>query len=610
MYRKVSVLFVAIISLFIGSRVSADVFNLDTWMQDDIYFVMRDYNGFYLSMRFPFYSIDGVVVYCIEPGVSINTSSYVGETGFNLSPFSDDVNNVINLIGYYGYNYTSHDTVRYRMATQALIWEYTGNKIIEFYTKQYGYGEYIDVSYEKSVIMELVNNHYNKPSFDEEVFEAFLGDTLIIEDYNGVLGKLEVLSDGGNDVVIEGNTLYVTVNSALLSVIEFGNYRYDNEETVIFIGNGVDSQMMGKFRLKYDVHSFINIKGMGKKIRIKKVDYEDMREIKLRGIGFKIYDTLNDEYICESDDCIFFTDDNGEVVTKKYYNGNYEIIELEDNEIEGYVWNNEVINLDTNSCDMECEVLFPNKRVVGNLSILKYGEKVLVENNNIYYSTIRLCDVRYELYAFSDIVVNGNIKYEKDSLIGSFVTLEDGMININDLEIGKYYLKEISSNFGNMVSDDIYYFDIEYNSKYENVVLENVILNNYLPKGRISVIKEDDNGEMVENTLINLYYKYNDEYVLVGEGYTDINGSIVWDNLPLGEYYVYEKESALGYVNNYEKVMLSLDSNMDSKEVIMENKRYIEVPNTLKLDDNKGIVVGIFNILFSMGMFLIAKKIF
>lgn len=608
--KRKFLLFMLIIFLFMGDRVYANSFNLDTWTQDDIYFVMRDYNGFYLSMKFPFYSMDGVVVYCIEPGVAVNTSVYDGVEGFNLSPFSDEVNNMINLIGYYGYNYTSHDTVRFRMATQALIWEYTGNKIIEFYTKQYGYGEYIDVSYEKGIIMDLVNNHYDKPSFDEMSFEAYVGDMIVLEDYNDVLGKLEVIDDGGNDVTIDGNKVYIKVNSFSNSVISFGNYRYDDEDTVIFIGKGIDSQMMGKFRLKYEVHSFVNAFGIGKKIKINKVDMEDNSKIRLSGIGFKIYDVDNMEYICESSDCIFYTNDDGEVITKGYYNGNYEIRESLDSEVFGYVINDEVIYLDTDSCDDYCDVLFPNKRVKGSVVINKYGEELIIDNNNIYYSTIGLGDVRFELYSYDDIIINNNVLYKGDSLISSFSTSFDGKIVIDNLEVGKYYLKEVSSSLGNMVEDNIIYFDIGYNGKYDYEVVEDIYIYNYLPKGKITVIKNDDEGNKIEGTLIDLYYKYNDEYILVGEEYTDSEGVIIWDNMPLGEYYVYEKMSSLGYVNDYERVDLEIENNMDDKVVVIKNRKYIEVVNTWKIDSNLSVYVGIFNILFSMGIGLVGKKIF
>ena len=51
------------------------------------------------------------------------------------------------------------------MAAQALIWELTGGQTVEFWTKPSGSGTFINVTGEKNVIMNLVNNHKGIPSF-------------------------------------------------------------------------------------------------------------------------------------------------------------------------------------------------------------------------------------------------------------------------------------------------------------------------------------------------------------------------------------------------------------------------------------------------------------
>lgn len=609
MLKKIFRILVLVISVFIlREEVFAVSGELTIWSQDDIYYVMRDYNGFYQSYSFPFYAIDNVTVYCIEPGVVINTNRYVGETGFNYSPFSDEVNTKLNLIGYYGYDYMGHDTLRYRMATQALIWELTGNKIIEYYTKRYGYGDYIDVTYEKNVIMNLVNNHFDLPSFNGEYYEVNIGDTLIIEDKNNVLNKLDVLSSGGNDVRIEGNKIYITVKKYGEVKIELGSYKYDDEDTVIFVGSGIDSQMMGRFRLKNIVHSSFNVKGVGNKIKIKKIDKDTKEEIKISNIMFKIRN--DSSYICENDDCIFYTDDNGEVITNNYYNGKYYVIELEDNEIDGYTWNSDTIEVDTTLCiDNLCSIEFPNKRVRGKIIITKYGESVRV-SDNIYYDSVKLEGVKYELYAGNDIKIGNTTLYYKDDLIDSYVTDSDGIIVIDNLEIGNYYLKEVSSSLGNIVSNDKYYFDIEYNGKYEEEVTKEITLYNYLPKGSVNIKKVDEDDNRLDSTLFGIYYKKDGEYSLIYKCITDSDGIISVDNMPYGDYYIYEIGSKEGYVKDDKKIYFKIDEEENNIEIVIENKKYIEVPNTLKFENVNIRYLGIFNIIFGIGAWYIGKKIF
>ena len=96
-----------------------------------------------MSAQYETYSMDGKVVYCIEPGIDITTTSYLGYDGLQASPYSAEISKKIELIGHYGYDYPGHQTLRYRMAAQALIWETTGGQIVEFWTQASGYGDYI-----------------------------------------------------------------------------------------------------------------------------------------------------------------------------------------------------------------------------------------------------------------------------------------------------------------------------------------------------------------------------------------------------------------------------------------------------------------------------------
>lgn len=71
-------------------------------------------------------------MYCIEPGVDISTYNYVGYDGLIQSSYDSATNKYIELVGHYGYDYPTYKTIRYRMATQFLIWERTGGQIIEY----------------------------------------------------------------------------------------------------------------------------------------------------------------------------------------------------------------------------------------------------------------------------------------------------------------------------------------------------------------------------------------------------------------------------------------------------------------------------------------------
>jgi len=194
-----------------------------------------------------FYSLDGKTVYCIEAGQAITTDTYVGKEGWINSPYSDEINQKIQLIGYYGYDYPGHQTQRYRLATQSLIWEVTSGQIIELWTEIGGYGDFINLNYERNQIMKLVNAHYQKPSFENQTKEITLGATATFEDTNGILSRYEVTDSDGANTNISGNTLSITPTKVGETSIILKNKSYTNDPTTIFVGVDNKSQKMGFF---------------------------------------------------------------------------------------------------------------------------------------------------------------------------------------------------------------------------------------------------------------------------------------------------------------------------------------------------------------------------
>lgn len=176
----------------------------------NVYYTRRGGGKDYMSAQYEQYTMNGKVVYCIEPGVDITTTAYLGYDGLQASPYDAATNKKIELIGHYGYDYPGHQTLRYRMATQALIWETTGGQIVEFWTEQYGYGDYININAEKNEIMRLVNAHYNKPSFNGSSMEVIIGKEYKITDTNGLMSEYELYSTDNLNVRIEGNNIFVT----------------------------------------------------------------------------------------------------------------------------------------------------------------------------------------------------------------------------------------------------------------------------------------------------------------------------------------------------------------------------------------------------------------
>ena len=323
------------------------------------------------------------------------------------------------------------------------------------------------------------------------------------------------------------------------------------------------------------------------KLRVVKIDAETKEVIKRAGIKFKIFSIDDDNYVCQTITypnkktiCEFETDENGEFVTLDVLaSGKYRLEEV-DQVIDGYVWNktSHEFEIGENAeliTDSEYGIIFDtqfeNNRVKGEINIEKKGEKVLITENGIEYEEVELKDVKFGLYASEDIEFNGNLIYSKDEKISEKITDENGKITFNNLYLGKYYLKELETVDGYVLDENKYEIELSYKDQYtENVVYSNSILN-VVPKGKLEFTKTDfSESETLPNTTIEIYSE-NDELIFTGR--TDEEGKIVIEELPVGKYYILEKEAPVGYVLNEEKMYFEIKENGEVVKSTMKDEK-------------------------------------
>ena len=363
-------------------------------------------------------------------------------------------------------------------------------------------------------------------------------------------------------------------------------------------------------------------------LKLIKVDSNSKKVLKQDGIKFKIKNLDTNKYVCQNVTypkaekiCEFSTTDGMFITPYLLEAGNYQIEEVEKQLIPGYLWNKNPlkfsINDDSNfiyddEYGVILEVKFENKEVMGEVNIHKVGEKVVLEDNSFHYEEIPLDGVTYELYADDDIYSgDGTLIYKKDTLINSFVT-KDGKINIKNLYLGKYYLVETKTLDGYIIDATKHNFELKYKDQYTDIVSESLTLKNYLPKGTFEFNKSDiSTGEVLPNTKIEVY-TYEDDYengTLIFEGYTDSLGNIKIPNLFAGKFYFVESEAPEGYVLNDSKNFFEITKDGEVIKANMTNERIVlSVPKTL---DNSNIVVniiGIINIIISLGCYLYVQK--
>lgn len=265
---------------------------------DDVYYTRRGGGKPYMSAQYHTYTMDGKTVYCIEPGIDITVHDYNGQIGWTNSPYSDEINQKIQLYGYYGYDYPGHNTLRYRMAAQALIWEETGGQIIEFWTERYGYGNFINIDYEKNEIKKLVSTHYNQPKFTETTKTGIINETITFTDTTGYLSDYAVHQSNGANVSINGNNLLVTPTKIGETTVILKKRMYTNNPTTIFVGTDLKSQKMGYFGIDDPLYVAVEVNALGGKVSLEKIDsktlsYKPLGDASLKGAIYGIYDEYN-----------------------------------------------------------------------------------------------------------------------------------------------------------------------------------------------------------------------------------------------------------------------------------------------------------------------------
>jgi len=346
------------------------------------------------------------------------------------------------------------------------------------------------------------------------------------------------------------------------------------------------------------------------KLRVVKIDKETKKVIKRAGIKFKILNTATNEYVCQTITypaqetlCEFETDKNGEFITPDVLKpGTYKLEEV-DQKIDGYLWNKESheFSIDENSelrTDSEYGIIFDtdfeNQRVKGEIKIEKVGHNVQVAEEGLILFEEPLEGIKFCLYS----------KDDKEIKCGT--TDSNGKLTFDDLELGDYYVKEIETLEGYVLDESKHEVKLKYKDQYTPVITYETILENYVPTGKLEFTKTDfSESKTLPNTTIEIYSE-ND--ILIYSGKTDENGKIVIDQLPIGKFYILEKEAPEGYELNEEKMWFEIKENGEVVKATMKDNQIIEVPDTEKNMTYKRIFTGIGLMIIGAGVVIYANK--
>ena len=221
--------------LFLGNVSAASNDSTITYQRiDGVYFYLQNKTtGQVDTNHVTKFFMNGKIAYCIEPMVDINDKIFSSTTDWNVTNLSSDVRRYIEKFGYFGYEYPGHQTDRYWLATQMLIWEKVNpNVSVKFTTGANGSGNVIDLSKEKNEILNLIEKYNQTASFAQTTIEGNIGDEIVLTDENGVLDSFNMSYNGNQKITKNGNQLKIKLNKIT-----------STDETITFRKSSYDSQV-------------------------------------------------------------------------------------------------------------------------------------------------------------------------------------------------------------------------------------------------------------------------------------------------------------------------------------------------------------------------------
>ena len=558
-------------------------------------------------------------VFCVNYHETFRSGKTVTQGTFADVGISEEKAKKLSLIAYYGTKVPGRTDRDWYAITQGLIWRVIHEDDSLKYVRTNTTPNFASTQAAWNQILADVDRYYVTPSFTDTTQTVDADRNITLADSNGVLNDMVITDNGELDVSIQDNNLIINgkPDASDEVTITLKKNIPVNETGTSIVYTSPDCQSVASF--KVDNNLEVKLKVIVNKFgKLELTKYNDDKTSTVAETSYRITGP-------NGFDETHTTDKNGKIKLDRLVPGEYKAVETK-------AGNGYLINVSektfTIKANKTTSIEFTNNEPNGKIELTKSIDS---SKTNGLIGDATLEGNTYELRAKERITNKAGTKtyYEKDALVSAKETNKDGKITWDNLPLGNYYIKEISSNDSLVLNTSIINVSLEYQDQTVSKVVKEADTSDRVNMQKIQVFKsgEKDGISGIVKGLqgAEFTWKLKSEVNHVGWDNattyaiitTDENGRATTPYLPHGEYLVKETKTPKDYITAPDFTISVTDDYTEYEDIEqikiinINNRPFTSQVKLIKVDEETGKTVTLngasFKIKDSQGNYVVQK---